>query len=525
MKKKSILFAVIIVLISCNSSKKTKDIFSPLYGDNSINISSNYLSGCYSKDSILLTFKTENGLNLKLIYNLDTIVGNKEITYNLKKLNPNLINIPTAIENYSKYVNNWKSPIGDFSSFHQLKVLLIKDNLVVDSSVYNYLLGLKHKLEVPVVNLKVNNMDLFDQEYGCYVPGNSFNREKDQTSGNFYKYKKRKQNGEIEIFSKKQIFLNGSFPYRIHGYITPLAPQKSLRFYIQQKNKINTLFGVSHEIDKIILRSSFSGWGNEIFVDGWISEICKNLKVDVMSYKPALVYLNGEYWGIHGLRERMDLKAISNKHKIKEKKLIDADDKGYSKKEGYGDLNSLLLEIKKNPKIKYEKIAKNFNMASIVDWFIIELFFQNNDWPCNNTFFWKKRKGNRPWNAVLIDMDACVGNPTLNMFEYIQKDWSPALGGVLINYLLKQPEFEKLFTERVNYLLKNELSSENLMAHLLEFEKRFSNIVEDHYNRWGYENGTKKYKKGLSVLEKFCLNRPKNFKKNMEQYFKSISKL
>ena len=111
------------------------------------------------------------------------------------------------------------------------------------------------------------------------------------------------------------------------------------------------------------------------------------------------------------------------------------------------------------------------------------------------------------------------------MFEYIQKDWSPALGGVLINYILKQPEFEKLFTERVNYLLKNELSSENLMAHLLEFEKKFSNMVEDHYNRWGYENGTKKYKKGLSVLEKFCLNRPKNFKKNMEKYFKNIFKL
>ena len=55
-------------------------------------------------------------------------------------------------------------------------------------------------------------------------------------------------------------------------------------------------------------------------------------------------------------------------------------------------MNSLLLEIKKNPKTDYEKIAKNFNMSSIVDWFIIELFFQNNDWPCNNTFFGKKEK-------------------------------------------------------------------------------------------------------------------------------------
>ena len=395
----------------------------------------------------------------------------------------------------------------------------------MDSSIYNYLLGLKSELKFSIVNLEVDSKTLFDPEEGCYVPGNSFVREKDQTSGNFYKFKKRKQTGEIEIFNKNEIFLKGSFPFRIHGYITPLAPQKSLRFYINQKNKVNTLLEVNHEIDKIILRSSFSGWGNEIFVDGWISKICENLNVDVMSYKPVLVYLNGEYWGIHGLRERMDLKAISNKYKIKEKKLIDADDKGYSKKKGYGDLNSLLLEIKKNPKTNYEEIAKNFNMSSIVDWFIIELFFQNNDWPCNNTFFWKKRKGKKPWNAVLIDMDACVGNPEFNMFDYVQRDWSPALGGELINYLLKQTDFEILFTKRVNYLLENELSSENLMAHFIEFKKSFSPMVNEHYNRWGYENGTKKYKKGLNVIEKFCLNRPENFKKNMTQYFKNISKL
>ena len=31
-------------------------------------------------------------------------------------------------------------------------------------------------------------------------------------------------------------------------------------------------------------------------------------------------------------------------------------------------------------------------MKSLIDWLIIELFFQNNDWPCNNTFFGKRKK-------------------------------------------------------------------------------------------------------------------------------------
>ena len=162
MKKKSILFILTIFIISCNNSKKTKNFFSPLYGVNSLNISSNYISGSYSEDSIFVKFKTRNDLNLKLIYNLDTIKGSNEITYNLKKLIPKLINIPTAIEDYSKYVNNWKAPIGKFSSFHQIKVLALKDNVVVDSSIYNYLLGIKSELKFPIVNLKVNSRMLFD---------------------------------------------------------------------------------------------------------------------------------------------------------------------------------------------------------------------------------------------------------------------------------------------------------------------------------------------------------------------------
>ena len=86
-------------------------------------------------------------------------------------------------------------------------------------------------------------------------------------------------------------------------------------------------------------------------------------------------------------------------------------------------------------------------MKSLVDWIIVELFFQNTDWPCNNTFFWKKKKKSGEWRAVLIDMDACVGNPKFNMFDFATKDRSPLLGGELVTFLLNQPDFQKLFKD------------------------------------------------------------------------------
>ena len=67
-------------------------------------------------------------------------------------------------------------------------------------------------------------------------------------------------------------------------------------------------------------------------------------------------------------------------------------------------------------------------------------------------------------------MDASVGNPKNNMFEYATKDRSPSLGGVLVTYLLNHPDFQYLFKERVAYLFDNELSKQVLKRKLTYYK-------------------------------------------------------
>lgn len=519
MSRKFIVFVLVTTLLRCMNPKVSKDIFIPLFHDKSNTFKSNYSSGIYSNDSITLEFSCENSTLIKMICGNDTLISKNTIIYKLRNLDPKLMYIPTASIKYSSYVNNWKEPEGSFSSFQKIKLFQYKNKEIIDSTVFHYILGANSETEITTVSLTIDSKNLFNQDSGCYVPGNSYDQEKDQTTGNFYKFKRRKKKSNVEIINSKNIFLEGNYDFRIHGYVTPLAPQKSLRFYLKEKNNVNKLLQLNHNVDKIIVRSSYSGWGNEIFVDGFIANVCRDLNVDIMSYQPVITYLNGEYWGIHGLRERMDLKAICNKYEIKERKIIDADDKGYSKKYGYGELNKLLKLIKDNPNLSYQKVAKKFKMKSLIDWLIIELFFQNTDWPCNNTFFWKKKK--KKWNCVLIDMDACIGSAKFNMFNFVLKDRSPALGGVLISYLLKHEEFKNLFISRANILLDNNLSTQNLELHFLDLKRQFSPVIEEHYRRWNNENGSGNYNKALKRIELFCKNRPFHFKKNMNDFFNS----
>ncbi len=506
---------------SCNSNDDFKIVkYSTLYStETKIKLSNS--SGVYKNKKLPITISDSNATKIVVYHGYDTVINiGSSLIYELNSIEPKLSLIPTSSKKYINYAHSWSEPIGEASTFHQLKVVSYLNDSISDSAIENYILGACSFDTLPIVNLKINYNWLFSQDSGCYVPGNTYEVNNDQITGNFYNFKKRKQPGNIQIIDSKNEYINGDYLFRIHGYITPLSPQKGLRFYIKEKTDVNKLLGLDHSVDKIILRSSFSGWGSEIFVDGWIADICSSLHLDVMAYVPTKVYLNGEYWGIHGLRERLDLKSISNKYDLKLKSIIDADDKGYSKNNGYGKLNKLILKIKSNSDLPFSEVKSHFKMKSLVDWLIVELFFQNDDWPCNNTFFWRKTKDSKKWKAVLIDMDACVGSPKKDMFSYATKDKSPALGGILITYLLNDSEFQNMFELRANHLFKNELSKENLIKSFNYYKYFFKPAVEEHYLRWGDDDGLYKYEKGLKRIEDFCDNRQKYFILNMNKYFK-----
>ena len=188
MIRKFILFLLITSFLGCKNSKAPKDFFIPIFQENSNNFKSNYSSGIYSKDSIILKFSCENQSLLKLICGNDTVFSKENIQYKLRNLKPKLMYIPTASKKYSSYANNWIEPNGSFSSFQKIKLYQIKDNLILDSIVFHYILGAISETEIPLVNLTIDPKDLFRSDSGCYVPGNSFIKEKDQITGNFYKF-------------------------------------------------------------------------------------------------------------------------------------------------------------------------------------------------------------------------------------------------------------------------------------------------------------------------------------------------
>jgi hypothetical protein len=523
--KPALVYIILIILsIGCQETKIEDQKFSSLYCTPSSIIAS-YNSGTYSNDTLSISFTKRDSSSLIIIYKNDTITSkNDGIEITIVNSFGELNQIPSSPINHEDYIYSWAPPIGKASSFHQIKVLSIKNNVIDDSLIGNYILGARTQDDLPIANFQVDKEWLFNSDTGCYLPGTNFERNNENEVGNFYKYKKRKQPAVIQIIDENKEYLNGSFLWRIHGLMTPKTPQKSLRIYLKKKTKIKKLLELDHKVDKIILRSSYSGWGTKIFIDGFIADACKELNLDVMAYKPIKVYLNGEYWGIHGLRERIDLNAIANKYNLKKKNLLDADDKGYSTDiKEFGELKVLFDQIKSNSDYPYDSIQNNFDMPSLIDWLATEMFFQNNDWPGNNTFFWKQHNENDKWKCALIDMDACIGYPKDNMFEYAIEKKSTALGKIFVTYLFNQKEFVLAFKKRAEYLLNNDFSTTQLMVKLKTYKNIFEPVIAEHYSRWGDPDGVSKYNEGISKIQTFCEQRQSYFQSNLDKFIKSKS--
>ena len=126
--KHSIVILSILFFQSCKTEKPKIKIFKPIYQLKSNLIKCNYPSGIYSNDTLLLKIYCDSIYSLKLIYKGDTLKRKNQINFGLKSSNLELMNIPTTTKIYDNYENHWVRPKGDFSSFHQIKLLLSKNN-------------------------------------------------------------------------------------------------------------------------------------------------------------------------------------------------------------------------------------------------------------------------------------------------------------------------------------------------------------------------------------------------------------
>lgn len=215
--------------------------------------------------------------------------------------------------------------------------------------------------------------------------------------------------------------------------------------------------------------------------------------MDYQAYQPAVVFLNGEYWGIHNVRERSNDHHIIANYGTEDIDMLE----DFTLKNGTSDNYNDFYSLVKRGNMTYDELEKYLDIEENLNYFILETFISNKDWPHNNVVLWRKRD-NGKWRWLLKDTDYSTdfaNTVWFNALEYIQKGTKPLNN--IMKVCLDNEQFRDEFIDRYTVYLGDIFKKETTVQLVDSFANQISEEMVYARQRWdlSYEAWKKKYYK------------------------------
>ncbi|MEK7253229.1 MAG: CotH kinase family protein, partial [Bacteroidota bacterium] len=371
-----------------------------------------------------------------------------------------------------------------FKPIHLQKTAVIRALAVATDKSWSYIFSQTYFINepettLPIVSLSIAPGRLFDPETGLYMKGvNAIDTLWQLPGANFWSRQETSCN--LEFFETNgKCVVRSQAGLRLFGGMSRLFPQKSFalaaRSQYGESRFRHPVFGKSglKKYKHLVLRNSGSDFGKTHFRDGLLTHLVKDWDVDVQDYRPAHVYLNGKYWGIYNLREKVNRYFIAGHHHV-DKDSLDLIEHQLTKRTGStAHYRRLLSFLEKNSLASPQNFAwvnSQMEVNNFLDYQIAQIYFDNQD-AGGNIKFWRPQTENGRWRWILYDADWGFG-------LYDQKAWrnnsldfhtepdgptwpNPPWSTLLLRKLLENKDFERRFVNRFADYLNSDLESQH----------------------------------------------------------------
>jgi hypothetical protein len=209
-------------------------------------------------------------------------------------------------------VSDWIPPRGEVFKSTVVRAVAYIDACPASPVItYTYFVDeqMGRRYTFPILSLATDRSDFFGKKKGIYVSGDN-----DGRGENFFRSGKEWERAiYLEFFDHngRRVFGQG-MGARIHGRGSRQNPQKSLRIYAREEYGLDRLkYRIFPELNveefkTFILRTPDADFSQTLFKDELIQTLIRPLDLDLQATHPAVLFINGEYWGIHNIRERFD---------------------------------------------------------------------------------------------------------------------------------------------------------------------------------------------------------------------------
>lgn len=393
------------------------------------------------------------------------------------------------------------------------------------STTHSYIY-LNRNATLPIVSIVTNQQYFTDRNIGIYVDG------PDPNNKNYNQDWRRPINFEYFPAVNTNAELNQLCETRIQGNASRGAALKSLALYANKRfgeKRFDYEFFPDQkpglrDFKSIMLRNAGNDFDYLYMRDAIIQRAMATYQdLDWQAWRPVICFINGEYKGILNIRERSN------------------DDNIYSNYNGLEDITMMenTWELKAGEwqtwsdfqawsTTRGHTLAEYEQVWDVNEWMnhtIMEIFFNNQDWPGNNMVFWRPNASGGKWRVIAKDTDFGLGlygtSPSYNTWAWFynpdydgERNWANTYEHTrMFRYAMEVPDFQRAFTDKAAIYVGDFLNI-NVIEPM--WDAMYAEIATEYpihrqlYNAW-WPN----YQNEMTSAKNWLRRRPDFFIRNM----------
>jgi hypothetical protein len=406
-----------------------------------------------------------------------------------------------------------------------VRARILKSAMLPGETVTNSYIIYGNK-NMPVVSISMNPSDLWDYNTGIYVKGPNAETAPPNFGANFWMdWEKACHFEMMETTGNKVIDVDAGV--KIYGNYSRANAQKSMAFYCRKSYGSELIkYKIFRErpfdeFKDIVLRNSGNDWNNTMFRDGLMIGLTLGLNMDQQAFRPATIFLNGEYWGILNIREKINEHFIASNHDVDPDNITMLENHGtpiVGEADDYWTMYSFLENNTLATQANYNQMLEWIDVNSFIDYFSSEIYFRNHDWPGNNIKYWKTNDSKGRWRWIVFDTDFGMGIwnslPSENTLELATATngpvWpNPPWSTLMFRRLLENTGFRNQFVNRFADLLNTTFQADRVNRAIDQKRDAISGEMPSHLQKWNggtYNN----WLNNVQMMKNFASERPAN---------------
>ncbi len=364
-----------------------------------------------------------------------------------------------------------------------------------DDSAGSYVVGTRHTL--PVMFLSTDPANLYDYHTGIFADGPGYTETFPHVGANYWKDWERPVHVEyVDENGQAQLEFNAGI--KVFGQYSRAQSQKSVSINMRDKYGVTEVcypfFGDSatNVYSELVLRNSGQDINSAHIRDAFTAMVVKDqMDLDIMDYQPVVVYINGEYYGLYDLREKICEAYVSNRTGVPEEDMDMIKGNNMIMSGSY-DAHKALLEFVETHSLKdeanYQYVCDRVDVNELINYWICESFFNNTD--TGNIKYYKVRSDGK-WRWVMFDMDWAL-SPSTYHWNMIEEVVNPAGHGIakmfdttLMCGLMQNDTFRDTFIREYLRHLHTTFATERLLSIYDGLLAEIEPEMEAHTAKWG----------------------------------------